>query len=74
MTEDEFRQVFEAMYPVIHSYAGRRTDPSTAEDVVFEAFLTVWHRWPDAPETEDEREALRAWTFGVARATFSNAQ
>jgi hypothetical protein len=24
--------------------------------------------------TEDEREALRAWTFGVARARFSNAQ
>lgn len=74
MTEDEFRAVFDSLYPDILSYAGRRTDPSTAEDVVSETFFVVWRRWPDAPETEDEKQSLRAWTFGVARHMLSNAQ
>ena len=74
MTEDEFRAVFDSLYPDILSYAGRRTDPSTAEDVVSETFFVVWRRWPDAPETEDEKQSLRAWTFGVARKMLSNAQ
>ena len=74
MTEDEFRAVFDSLYPDILSYAGRRTDPSTAEDVVAETFFVVWRRWPDAPETEDEKQSLRAWTFGVARKMLSNAQ
>jgi RNA polymerase sigma-70 factor, ECF subfamily len=74
VTEDEFRAVFDSLYPDILSYAGRRTDPSTAEDVVSETFFVVWRRWPDAPETEDEKQSLRAWTFGVARNMLSNAQ
>lgn len=74
VTEDEFRAVFDSLYPDILSYAGRRTDPSTAEDVVSETFFVVWRRWPDAPETEDEKQSLRAWTFGVARHMLSNAQ
>jgi len=74
VTEDEFRAVFDSLYPDILSYAGRRTDPSTAEDVVSETFFVVWQRWPDAPETEDEKQSLRAWTFGVARHMLSNAQ
>jgi len=74
VTEDEFRAVFDSLYPDILSYAGRRTDPSTAEDVVSETFFVVWRRWPDAPETEDEKQSLRAWTFGVARHVLSNAQ
>lgn len=74
VTEDEFRAVFDSLYPDILSYAGRRTDPSTAEDVVSETFFVVWQRWPDARETEDEKQSLRAWTFGVARHMLSNAQ
>lgn len=74
VTEDEFRRVFDALYPDILGYAERRTDASTAEEVVSETFLVVWRRWPDAPETEDESQSLRAWTFGVARATLGNAQ
>ena len=74
MTEDEFRAVFDSLYPDILSYAGRRTDPSTAEEVVSETFFVVWRRWPDAPENEDEKQSLRAWTFGVARHMLSNAQ
>lgn len=74
VTEDEFRAVFDSLYPDILSYAGRRTDPSTAEDVVSETFFVVWRRWRDAPETEDEKQSLRAWTFGVARNMLSNAQ
>jgi RNA polymerase sigma-70 factor (ECF subfamily) len=74
VTEDEFRHVFDALYADILDYAARRTDQSTAEDVVSETLLVVWRRWPDAPETEDERRALRAWTFGVARAMLTNAQ
>jgi len=74
VTEDEFRAVFDSLYPDILSYAGRRTDPSTAEDVVSETFFVVWRRWPDAPEIEDEKQSLRAWTFGVARHMLSNAQ
>lgn len=74
VTEDEFRAVFDSLYPDILSYAGRRTDPSTAEDVVSETFFVVWQRWRDAPETEDEKQSLRAWTFGVARHMLSNAQ
>jgi RNA polymerase sigma-70 factor (ECF subfamily) len=42
--------------------------------VVSETFFVVWRRWPDAPETEDEKQSLRAWTFGVARNMLSNAQ
>jgi len=74
VTDDEFRAVFDSLYPDILSYAGRRTDPSTAEEVVSETFFVVWQRWPDAPETEDEKQSLRAWTFGVARKMLSNAQ
>jgi RNA polymerase sigma-70 factor (ECF subfamily) len=74
VTEDEFRVVFDSLYPDILGYAGRRTDPRTAEDVVSETFFVVWRRWPDAPETDEEKQSLRAWTFGVARNMLSNAQ
>jgi RNA polymerase sigma factor (sigma-70 family) len=48
------------------SYALRRTDPATAEDVVAETFVIAWRRLDDVPEPP------LPWLLGVARRVLAN--
>jgi len=55
---------FEALYArharALLAYAGRRTDPQTAQDVLAETFLVAWRRRGDVPD-----DAL-PWLYAVA--------
>jgi len=55
---------FEALYArharAVLAYAGRRTDPQTAQDVLAETFLVAWRRRGDVPD-----DAL-PWLYAVA--------
>jgi RNA polymerase sigma-70 factor, ECF subfamily len=48
------------------AYALRRTDPTTAEDAVAEAFVIAWRRLADVPERP------LPWLLGVARRVLAN--
>ena len=61
---------FEALYRVhadrVHSYARRRSDVSTADDVVAEVFVVVWRRLDEVPDQP------LGWLLGVARRVLAN--
>jgi len=61
---------FEALYArharAVLAYAGRRTDPQTAQDVLAETFLVAWRRRGDVPD-----DAL-PWLYAVAGNTLHN--
>jgi RNA polymerase sigma-70 factor (ECF subfamily) len=66
------QQRFEALAadvagPVLR-YALRRTDPSTAEDVLAETLLVAWRRIDDVPD-----RAELPWCYAVARNNLANA-
>jgi RNA polymerase sigma-70 factor (ECF subfamily) len=67
------RQAFEALvadvYAPLQRYLRRRTDASTAEDVLGDVLLVMWRRVADIPP-----EAPLAWCYGVARVCLANAQ
>ena len=52
----------------VFSYALRRTDPDTAEDVLSETLLVVWRRLDDVPA-----DAPLPWCLVVARNQLLNA-
>jgi RNA polymerase sigma-70 factor (ECF subfamily) len=66
----ESRARFEALYRAhagaVLAYARRRTDGSTADDVVADVFLTAWRRLGDVP-----RDPL-PWLLGIARRMLAN--
>ena len=63
---------FEALvadaYAPLQRYLRRRTDPTTAEDVLGDVLLVMWRRVDDIPP-----EAQLAWCYGVARGCLANA-
>jgi RNA polymerase sigma-70 factor (ECF subfamily) len=65
----ERRVRFELMYerwgPAVKAYVQRRSDPTSADDVVAEVFVVCWRRMDEIPE-----EPL-PWLLGVARRTLS---
>jgi RNA polymerase sigma-70 factor (ECF subfamily) len=52
----------------VRAYALRRTDPTTADDVVAEVFVVAWRRLDDLPPDP------LPWLLRCARNTLSNAQ
>jgi RNA polymerase sigma-70 factor, ECF subfamily len=64
------RARFEALYRAhagaVRTYACRRSDAQTADDVVADVFVVVWRRLGDVPEDP------LPWMLGVARRTLSN--
>lgn len=69
---DERRAAFERVVgdvvEPVRRFLARRTDPTTAEDVLAEVLLVLWRRLDDVPA-----EAL-PWTYGITRNCLANAQ
>jgi RNA polymerase sigma-70 factor (ECF subfamily) len=53
----------------LHRYAVRRVGPDRAPDVVADAFLVMWRRLDDVPET-----GALPWCYAVTRLCVSNAE
>lgn len=68
---DAFRSLYESAYGDLLRFVQRRTEATSAEDVVAEAFLVVWRRFAEAPSSEDD---ARAWVFGITRNLLLNAR
>jgi RNA polymerase sigma-70 factor, ECF subfamily len=72
-TEDLRRSQFEALvervYEPLQRYAGRRTDPDTAHDVVADVLLVLWRRLDDVPT-----DAVLPWCYGAARRVLANTR
>ena len=66
------RERFEALvgevYVPLRRYLRRRTDPTSAEDVLGDVLLVMWRRRDDIPG-----EAPVAWCYGVARGCLANS-
>ncbi|MBU2664995.1 sigma-70 family RNA polymerase sigma factor [Actinoplanes bogorensis] len=73
MNPDDRRRRFEAVAPAViepvRRYLARRTDPSTADDVLQETLLVCWRRVDDMPAVE-----FLPWAYGVARNCLANAE
>jgi RNA polymerase sigma-70 factor, ECF subfamily len=64
---DRFEAVFREVYEPLQRYARRRTDASTADDVVADALLVIWRRLDDVPSG-----LAVPWSYGVARRCLAN--
>ncbi|MET3904015.1 RNA polymerase sigma factor [Paenarthrobacter sp. 4246] len=69
--EEAFRALYESAYPDLLKFVQRRADAANAEDIVAEAFLTVWRRFSEAPKHQED---ARAWVFGITRNLMLNAR
>ena len=71
MSGEARRERFEALVPALidplRRFLARRTDPTTADDVLAETLLVCWRRLDELPE-----EPL-PWAYGVARNCLANA-
>jgi RNA polymerase sigma-70 factor (ECF subfamily) len=66
---ERFEAAYRSLYAPICGYVLRRvSSPEDAAEVVAESFLTLWRRFDDAPTGD----ALRPWTYGVARRVLGN--
>lgn len=63
----DFELLFATVYEPLQRYLRRRTDASTAEDVLGDVLLVLWRRIDDVPA-----EAPLAWAYGVARGCLAN--
>jgi RNA polymerase sigma-70 factor (ECF subfamily) len=61
-----FEAVFRAHVGAVHAYALRRSDATTADEVVADTFLVCWRRFERVPE-----DAL-PWLYAVARRCLAN--
>ena len=62
-----FEQAYRAHAGAVRTYAARRSDGQTAEEVVADVFLVAWRRLDDVPE-----EDPLPWLLGVARRALAN--
>ncbi len=63
-----FEAVVADVYGPLQRYLRRRTDASTADDVLGDVLLVMWRRSGDIPV-----EATLPWCYGVARGCLANA-
>src|SRR6185436_12869596 len=61
-----FESVFRTHVGAVHAYALRRSDATTADEVVADTFLVCWRRFDRVPD-----DAL-PWLYGVARRCLAN--
>jgi len=70
---DDRRRSFTALAEQVHEplqrYLRRRTDVTTAEDVLGDVLLVMWRRLDDVPP-----DAPLPWAYGVAHRCLANAQ
>jgi RNA polymerase sigma-70 factor, ECF subfamily len=64
-----FEELVREVAEPLHRYAVRRVGPDRAPDVVADAFLVMWRRLDDVPET-----GALAWCYAVTRRCVSNAE
>lgn len=57
-----FDPLFDALYPVLQSFARRSLDPTDADDAAQEAMIKVFSRITDLDPTRD----VVAWALGIA--------
>jgi RNA polymerase sigma-70 factor (ECF subfamily) len=62
-----FEQLYEAHAGAVLTYARRRSDAQTAEDVVAEVFLVAWRKLGEVPKSDP-----LPWLLAVARRTLAN--
>ena len=60
-----FERLFHDHHATVAAYVRRRSDASTADDVVAETFIVAWRRIDDVPAEP------RPWLLGVARRVLS---
>jgi RNA polymerase sigma-70 factor (ECF subfamily) len=68
VTEQRFRALVAEVADPVRRYLWRRTDPTTAEDVLAETLVVLWRRFDDPPH-----DAV-PWAIGIARNVLANAQ
>lgn len=66
---DAFEEVVRAVHRPLLRYLLRRTDPTTAADVLGEVLTVLWRRFDDVPD-----DAPLPWCYGVARRCLANAR
>jgi RNA polymerase sigma-70 factor, ECF subfamily len=66
-----FNALYCAHSQAVLRYAGRRTDPDSAGDIVAETFLVAWRRLDDVPTGPGQAEP---WLYAVARRVLANAE
>ncbi|MCO8270184.1 sigma-70 family RNA polymerase sigma factor [Actinoplanes sp. TRM 88003] len=84
MNSEDRRQRFEAVAPAVidavRRFLARRTDPSTADDVLQDTLLVCWRRFdeilPVRPPSQGGTapDAVLPWAYGVARNCLANAE
>lgn len=62
-----YEALFHEVYEPLQAYARRRTDRTSADDVVAEALLVLWRRLDQVPA-----ELALPWSYGVARRCLAN--
>ncbi len=63
----KFRALFDAYHGAVRAYAVRRVPVDDVEDVVAEAFVSVWRRRADSPSHDE-----LSWVLGMARGAVAN--
>ncbi len=64
-----FERVVGAVYEPLQRYLLRRTDRTTADDVLGDVLLVLWRRLDDVPAGDP-----LPWAYGVARRCLANAR
>lgn len=62
-----FEDLVTATYVPLQRYLRRRTDPTSADDVLGDVLLVMWRRFDDVPP-----EAALPWCYAVARGCLAN--
>jgi RNA polymerase sigma-70 factor (ECF subfamily) len=62
-----FESMFRTHVGAVHAYALRRSDPTTADEVVADTFLVCWRRFDRVPEDDE-----LPWLYAVARRCLAN--
>jgi RNA polymerase sigma-70 factor, ECF subfamily len=64
-----FEQLVAQVYEPLQRYLLRRTDPSTADDVLGDVLLVLWRRLDVVPA-----DSALPWAYGVARKCLANSR
>lgn len=64
MDDEDFRELYTALQPVVYRYAARRLGADRAKDITAETFVVAWEKRHEFPA---DRSAWAAWTVGIAR-------
>ena len=66
--ETRFEELARAVVEPVRRFLARRTDPSTADDVLADTLLVCWRRLDDVPEPP------LPWVYSTARHCLANAE